>query len=88
VIKSKLYDIIISHQAKKDISKFNQKQKIKLKEILMFVISKNPYEGKKLLGDLAGCYSYRLTLKDRVLYRIDEKTKTVYILRARTHYGN
>lgn len=53
--------------------------------ILTEVIAAHPYEGKKLLGDLAGSYSYRLTYQDRVVYSSDEATKTVYIERARTH---
>ena len=48
----------------------------------------NPYEGKRLLGDLAGSYSYRLTYKDRIVYSLDEKQRTIYIERARTHYGD
>ncbi len=47
----------------------------------------NPYEGKKLLGDLSGSYSYRLTYKDRIVYSLDEKRRVSYIERARTHYS-
>ena len=64
------------------------KLKNKLRDLLIHVISRNPYEGKKLLGDLAGSYSYRLSWKDRVIYSIDEGKKTVYLERARTHYGD
>ena len=49
-------------------------------------IAVNPFDGKKLVGDLRGCWSVRLTLKDRVVYSIDEEKHIVYILRARTHY--
>ena len=49
--------------------------------------AKTPYEGKKLLGHLAGSYSYRLTYQDRIVYSIDDVTRTVYIERARTHDG-
>jgi len=42
--------------------------------------------GKKLIGDLAGYWSVRLTYRDRFVYRIDEESQTVFILRARTHY--
>jgi hypothetical protein len=30
----------------------------------------------------------RLNLKDRVVYSVDEARKTVYVERARTHYGD
>ena len=48
----------------------------------------NPYEGKKLIGELSGSYSYRLTFVDRIVYSIDEDQRIVYIERARTHYGD
>jgi len=83
----KKYEIQITRQAKKDIDKLTPKLRNKLKAILSEVLATDPYEGKKLLGDLEGSYSYRLTFKDRIIYSIDEETKIVYIERARTHYG-
>lgn len=82
------YDIKITKTALKDINALSPKLKRKLKEILLEVISDNPYLGKKLVGDLSPHYSYRLNIKDRILYLIDEKKKIVYIKRAKTHYGN
>ena len=38
------------------------------------------------MGDLAGYWSIRLTYRDRLVYRVEEETHTVYVLRARTHY--
>jgi Txe/YoeB family toxin of Txe-Axe toxin-antitoxin module len=43
--------------------------------------------GKKLAGDLQGFYSVRLTLKDRIVYSVDQATRTIFVHRARTHYG-
>ena len=82
------YDIKTTKTAVKDINSLSPKLKKKLKEILVEVISENPYLGKKLVGDLSPHYSYRLNIKDRILYLIDEKKKIVYIKRAKTHYGN
>ncbi len=81
------YAIRITRQARKDIEKLDSKLKEKLRVILQEVIAVNPYDGKKLIGDLAGSYSYRLTFKDRIVYSIDETEKVVYLERARTHYG-
>jgi Txe/YoeB family toxin of Txe-Axe toxin-antitoxin module len=61
--------------------------KQKLKTIIQDPISINPYEGKKLVGDLAGFYSIRLSLQDRIVYSIDSEQKLIYIHRAKTHYG-
>ena len=81
------YRIRFTRIAVKDFSKLTPKLRKKLQEILTEVISRDPYEGKKLIGDLHGSYSYRLTFQDRIVYSIDEENRTVYIERARTHYG-
>lgn len=82
------YEIRITRQARKDAETLTPKLRSKLRDILVRVIAQDPYEGKKLLGDLSGSYSYRLTYKDRIVYSVDERKKTVFIERARTHYGN
>jgi len=81
------WEIRLTKRAKKDVENLPLKLKAKLRDILVEVIARNPYEGKKLLGDLAGSYSYPLSYKDRIVYSLDEARKIVYIERARTHYG-
>jgi mRNA-degrading endonuclease RelE of RelBE toxin-antitoxin system len=81
------YDIRITRRAEKDIGKLTPKLKRKLHEVLTEVIAQEPFQGKKLVGDLAGSYSYRLTYKDRIVYSIDARNKIVYVERAATHYG-
>ena len=81
------YEIRVTHRAEKDISRLTPKLKRKLHDILTEVIAQEPFRGKKLVGDLAGSYSYRLTYKDRIVYSIDAKNRIVYIERAATHYG-
>ena len=82
------YEIRITHRAEKDIKKLTPKLKDKLYDILTEVIAKDPFQGRKLIGDLEDSYSYRLTYQDRIVYSIDTKKKIVYIERARTHYGD
>jgi mRNA interferase RelE/StbE len=81
------WGIPFTKQAKKDVERLPPKLKAKLRDILVEVLAENPYEGKKLLGDLAGSYSYRLTYKDRIVYSLDEERRIIYVERARTHYG-
>ncbi len=81
------FEIRITHRAEKDIGKLTPKLKRKLYDILTEVIAKEPFQGKKLVGDLAGSYSHRLTYKDRIVYSIDVKAKIIYVERAATHYG-
>ena len=81
------FEIRITRRAEKDIHKLSPKLKDKLHDILMEIIAVDPFQGKKLIGDLEGCYSYRLNYQDRIVYSIDSKKRIVYVLRARTHYG-
>jgi len=82
------YEIRFTKIAKKDVKRLTPKLRRKLRDILIEVLSKNPYEGKRLLGDLSGSYSYPLSYRDRIIYSIDEEKGIVYIERARTHYGD
>ena len=82
------FEIRITRRAEKDIQKLSPKLKNKLYDILTEVIAVNPFEGKKLLGDFEGSYSYRLNIRDRIIYSIDSHKRIVYIERAKTHYGN
>lgn len=75
------YEIRITHRAEKDIKKLSPKLKGKLYDVLTEVVAKNPFEGKKLIGDLEGSYSYRLTYQDRIVYSVDIKKRIVYIER-------
>ena len=81
------YQILFSKKAKKDIEQLTGQQKAKLQEILLQVIATTPYAGKQLKGQLTGLYSYRLTRKDRIVYEIIEDDKVVFVIRARSHYG-
>lgn len=85
---SRKYEIQITRRAEKDIQKLPPKIREKLYSILTGVIAENPFEGKKLIGDLQGSYSYRLTYQDRIVYSMDPAKKIVYLERARTHYGD
>ena len=80
------FQIQITRRAQKDIVTLTPKLKKKLHEILVHRIAVNPFDGKKLVRDLKGTWSVRLTPNDRVVYSIDEEKHIVYILRARTHY--
>lgn len=46
----------------------------------------NPPPFEKLVGDVAGAYSRRLTIQHRLVYEVLAPEKTVRILRMWTHY--
>lgn len=53
-------------------------------------LTKNPYEPiqsfEKLVSPAAGYYSRRLNGQHRVVYKIDQKTKMVFIYSCWSHY--
>jgi mRNA interferase RelE/StbE len=83
----KSYEVRFTKEAVRDFHKLTPKLQQKLREILSESISKNPHCGKRLVGDLAGFFSYRLTYKDRILYSVDGAARTIFVHRTRTHYG-
>ena len=82
------WEVRFTKQASKDVDKLPPKLKQKLRDILVEAFADDPYLGKRLVGDLEGSYSYRLTYRDRIVYSLDEKRRILYVERARTHYGD
>ena len=81
-----LYDIRFTKEALKDVKKLSPMLTNKLKQIIENKIAVEPYSGKKLVGQLKGFYSIRLSYRDRIAYSVDEDSLTIYIHRAKTHY--
>ena len=77
-----------TREALKDIKRLSPRLKEKLKEIVLNQIAVDPRAGKKLVGDLQGFYSVRLTYQDRIVYSIDQKNRMVFVHRAKTHYDD
>ena len=83
----KPYAVRFTKEAIKDVKKLSPRLRRKLREILAADLATDPFSGKKLVGDLTGFYSSRLSRKDRIVFSIDEAARTIFIHRARTHYG-
>jgi mRNA-degrading endonuclease RelE of RelBE toxin-antitoxin system len=81
------YEIRFTKEAVKDFHKLTPKLQRKLREILSESVAKDPRCGKRLIGDLADFFSFRLSYRDRIVYSVDEAARTVIVHRARTHYG-
>ncbi len=81
------FRIEFTRPALRDMRLLSAKSIKKLQKVLLEKVAENPYSGKKLIAEMEGQYSYRLNLKDRLLYWIDPNSKTVYVHRVRTHYG-
>ncbi len=82
------YAIRFTKEAAKDVDNLSPRQKEKLKVILLGQVALNPRCGKRLIGDLAGFFSLRLSYKDRLVDSVDDESRTVFVHRAKTHYGD
>ncbi len=87
-----MYKIEYNKKAVKDIQKLKQNKLDKKAKQLIDLIKTNPLQNpppyEKLIGDLKQYYSRRINIQHRLVYKIDEKTKTVKILSMWTHYEN
>ena len=84
------WELVYSKPALKDAKKVKAaglKPKTEaLLEILKIDPLQNPPSFEKLVGDLAGAYSRRINIHNRLVYEVFPKEKVVRILRMWTHY--
>ena len=84
------WELVYSKQALKDAKKLKaaglKPQAEELLEILKSDPLQNPPSFEKLIGDLAGAYSRRINIHNRLVYEVFPKEKVVRILRMWTHY--
>lgn len=45
-----------------------------------------PPRYEKLVGDLSGCYSRRITIQHRLVYEVHTDERIIHVLRMWTHY--
>lgn len=84
------YKIIFSKLADKD-KKLLKQAGLEEKTINMLdMISENPYQTpptyEKLKGNLDGLFSRRISLQHRLVYKVYEDTKEIFIVRMWSHY--
>ena len=84
------WEVVYAKQALKDAKKLKAAGlKHKAEELLAILRLdplQNPPSYEKLIGDLAGAYSRRINIHNRLVYQIFEKEKIVRVLRMWTHY--
>jgi len=90
-----IYVLEFSKTALEDIERHKKLgDKAVLKKIgkLLHELMKHPTTGtgqpEKLKHELAGLYSRRINKKHRLVYSINEKVVTVFVLSAWSHYGD
>jgi toxin YoeB len=84
------WQLVYSKQAQKDAKKLRAAGLKPKAEQLLAVLAKDPFQNpppfEKLVGDLAGAYSRRINIHNRLVYEVFAKQKTVRVLRMWTHY--
>lgn len=84
------WEIVYAKQAMKDAKKLAATGlKAKAQELLAVLAGdpfQNPPPFEKLVGDLTGAYSRRITIQHRMVYEVFTEEKVVRVLRMWTHY--
>jgi toxin YoeB len=82
--------LVFTKQAQKDAKKIAQSglkdQTSRLLDILREDPYRNPPPYEKLVGDLAGAYSRRISIQHRLVYQVLDDIKTIKVIRMWTHY--
>ena len=84
------WELAYSKQALKDAKKAKAAGlKLKIEELLA-ILEHDPFQNpptfEKLVGDLAGAYSRRINIHNRLVYEVFSKEHVVRVLRMWTHY--
>jgi Txe/YoeB family toxin of toxin-antitoxin system len=84
------WKLYYTKQAQKDARKLSAAGLRPKAERLLSILETNPYQNpppyEKLVGDLAGAYSRRITIQHRLVYQVFNTEKAVKIIRLWTHY--
>jgi len=80
-----MYQIVLSSNAEKDLSKVDSKSKPHIFAALLD-LRKDPYSGKKLKGRFQDYYSLRVGIY-RIIYRIYKKELNILIVRIGHRQG-
>ncbi|MDE2457583.1 MAG: Txe/YoeB family addiction module toxin [Burkholderiales bacterium] len=84
------WELAYSKQALKDSKKVKAAGLKPNVEGLLAILQQNPFKTpptfEKLVGDLAGAYSRRINIHNRLVYEVFAKERVVRILRMWTHY--
>ncbi len=84
------WTLVYARQAQKDARKLATSGLKERAQKLLDVIAEDPFAAppryEKLVGDLAGCYSRRISIQHRLIYEVLPDERIVHVLRMWTHY--
>jgi len=84
------WGLIFTKYARKDAKKIAASGLKGKAELLLRIISDNPFQNpppyEKLVGDLRGAYSRRINIQHRLVYEVLHDEKIVKVIRMWSHY--
>jgi len=82
--------VVFTRQAQKDAKKVARAGLRDKAQELLDIIAEDPFQSppqfEKLVGDLAGAYSRRINIQNRLVYQVLKEDRAVKVLRMWTHY--
>ena len=84
------YKVVFTKHVQKDAKKLSASGLRGNAEKLIAILKKNPWQTpppyEKLLGNLAGAYSRRISIQHRLVYQVLPDDQIVKVLRMWSHY--
>ena len=84
------WQLYFSKAARKDAVKVQRSQLRTKADALLDILERDPFETpppyEKLVGELEGFFSRRINIQHRLVYRVDQKARRVFVERMWTHY--
>ena len=84
------YRILFSKQALKDAEKLKKSGLKEKTDKILNAMLRDPFiyppNYEKLVGEYKDYYSRRINIQHRIVYKVDEQKKIIYIIRMWTHY--
>jgi Txe/YoeB family toxin of toxin-antitoxin system len=84
------WKVVFTRQAQKDAQQLDRAGLRPKTEELLAILRRDPRQSpppfEKLVGDLAGAYSRRISIQHRLVYQILDEQRIVKVLRMWTHY--
>jgi Txe/YoeB family toxin of toxin-antitoxin system len=85
-----IWRVVFTKQAQKDARNLAASGLKDKAQALLNIVTDNPFQNpppyEKLVGDLAGAYSRRITIQHRLVYEVLQSEHVIKVLRMWTHY--
>jgi toxin YoeB len=85
-----IWEVVFTNQTQRDARKIAAAGLRSRVEKLLEIVRKDPFQTpprfERLVGDLKGAYSRRISIQHRLVYEVLKQDRVVKVLRMWTHY--